>query len=392
MDAYPLRLDILTTRVRGRGPLAEFFWAAAMLDNSTLTGAASGEERIETPASEPPGSRKSLFVKIVGIRKEPDNRAILAWLGGVVAVISAGTGAAAALVFDHQVSQVKAGDTAVTETVKQQSGRSPMPQGDAMISTLAVAEPLPNTAKPGTEFSDCANNCPRMIVVPAGKFMMGSPESEDGRYAGESPQHEVRIGTPFAVSKYEVTFEEWDACAAAGVCPEVKDQWGRGRMPVINVIWDDAKQYVGWLSRSTGKAYRLLTESEWEYAARAGTTTRFYWGDDVGKNNANCGGCGSKWDNQQTAPVGSFQPNAFGLYDMAGNVWEWVEDVWHNNYEGAPTDGSAWVQGRYSWRRVVRGGSWGDIPRNLRAASRDGNLMDARASDLGFRVARALTP
>ena len=163
-------------------------------------------------------------------------------------------------------------------------------------------------------------------------------------------------------------------------------------MPGVGVIWDDANQYARWLSRLTGKAYRLLTEAEWEYAARAGTTTHFYWGDDAGKNNANCGGCGSNWDNEQTAPVGSFKPNAFGLYDMAGNVWEWVEDVWHNNYEGAPTDGSAWVQGGYSWRHVVRGGSWGDIPRNVRDASRDGNLADARDSALGFRVAKTLTP
>src|SRR5262245_26537709 len=306
-----------------------------MIDNFKRTGTAVGEERIETQAVEPSGSPKTLFVKIVRILKDPDNRATLAWLGAAAAVFATGTWAAAAFVFDREVAQVKAGRTAFTETVKEQSGET-----EAAPSLVAFAEPSPDTAMPGSEFADCAS-CPAMIVVPAGKFLMGSPANEPDRYAGEGPQREVIIAKPLAVSKYEVTFAEWDACAAAGACPQVKDPWGRGQMPVVGVIWDDANQYARWLSRLTGKAYRLLTEAEWEYAARAGTTTQFYWGDDAGKNNANCGGCGSNWDNKQTAPVGSFKPNAFGLYDMAGNVWEWVEDVWHNNYEGAPTDGSA---------------------------------------------------
>jgi formylglycine-generating enzyme required for sulfatase activity len=161
---------------------------------------------------------------------------------------------------------------------------------------------------------------------------------------------------------------------------------------VINVSWDDAKEYVAWLSRKTGKAYRLLTEAEWEYAARAGTTTRYYWGDDIGKNNAKCNACGSQWGGKQTAPVGSFKPNAFGLYDMAGNVWEWVEDVYHDNYAGAPTNGSAWLQGGDASRRVVRGGSWYVDPLFLRAAVRYRYASDDRSINLGFRVARTLTP
>jgi Sulfatase-modifying factor enzyme 1 len=156
-------------------------------------------------------------------------------------------------------------------------------------------------------------------------------------------------------------------------------------MPVINVSFDDAK-HAGWLSRVTGKAYRLLTEAECEYVARAGTTTRYYWGDDIGKGNADCDGCGSKWDNKQTAPVGSFKPNAFRLYDMAGNVCEWFEDVWHNNYEGAPTDGSAWIQGGDKSRRVVRGGSWRKGPLLVRAATRVSDAAGARGNALGFRV------
>jgi formylglycine-generating enzyme required for sulfatase activity len=232
-----------------------------------------------------------------------------------------------------------------------------------------------------------------MIVIPAGKFIMGSPENESDREANEGPPHEVTVAKPFAVSKFEVTFEEWDACVAAAACPRVPDSWGRGEMPVINVSWRDAKQYVGWLSQLTGKEYRLLTESEWEYAARAGANTRYSWGDDPGMGNANCDGCGSRWDLQQTAPVGSFKPNALGLYDMHGNVWEWVEDSWHENYEGAPTDGSAWLRGGDPSFRVVRGGSWrNESARSVRAAVRAQRHANVRFDTLGFRVARTIRP
>jgi formylglycine-generating enzyme required for sulfatase activity len=221
---------------------------------------------------------------------------------------------------------------------------------------------------------------------------MGSPENEPDRYQWEGPQHEVTIGKPFAVSKFEVTFDEWDACVAAAACPKAPDSWGRGQMPVINVSWEDATAYVRWLSWLTGKEYRLLSEAEWEYTARAGTKTRYSWGDDVGKNNANCDGCGSEWDVTQTAPVDSFKPNAFGLYNMHGNVWEWVEDIWHDGYKDAPADGSAWVQGSESTNRVVRGGSWFISPQVLRAATRGRISTGDRFSSLGFRVGRTLTP
>jgi formylglycine-generating enzyme required for sulfatase activity len=141
-------------------------------------------------------------------------------------------------------------------------------------------------AKPGSDFKECTSGCPVMIVIPAGKFIMGSSENEPDREASEGPQHEVTVAKPFAVSKFEVTFEEWDACVAAAACPRVPDHWGRGEMPVINVSWGDAKQYVGWLSQLTGKEYRLLTEAEWEYAARAGANTRYSWGDDPRRGNA----------------------------------------------------------------------------------------------------------
>ena len=168
-----------------------------------------------------------------------------------------------------------------------------------------------------------------MIVVPAGEFMMGSPVSEKGRSDDEGPQHKVMFAKPFAVSKFAVTFEQWDACVAVGGCGYYSPSdtgWGRATRPVIYVNWDEAQNYVAWLSKMTGQTYRLLSEAEWEYAARAGTQTAYPWGDEIGKGNANCNGCSSQWDNKQTAPVGSFAPNAFGLYEMYGNVWQWLQD------------------------------------------------------------------
>jgi formylglycine-generating enzyme required for sulfatase activity len=201
----------------------------------------------------------------------------------------------------------------------------------------------------------------------------------------------VRIAKPFAVGKYVVTFDEWDACVSGGGCkgnPSLGDEgWGKGRRPVINVKWDDAQEYVKWLSEKTRKKYRLLSEAEWEYAARAGTRTRYFWGDSPGRNNANCNGCGSEWD-AKTAEVGQFRPNAFGLYDMAGNVWQRTEDCWDGNYNSAPDDGPALTTGNCS-QRVLRGGSWVVSPRDLRAAARDWGYWGIfRFGNIGFRVAR----
>jgi formylglycine-generating enzyme required for sulfatase activity len=257
---------------------------------------------------------------------------------------------------------------------------------------LSVEQEKAQAAKPGSDFKECAKGCPGMIVIPAGKFIMGAPKNESDRNASEGPPHEVTIAKPFAVSKFEVTFEEWDACAAAAACPRVPDSWGRGEMPVINVSWVDAKQYVTWLSQLTGKHYRLLTEAEWEYAARAGSNTRYSWGNDLGTGNANCDGCGSQWDLQQTAPVGLFKPNGFGLYDVHGNVWEWVEDSWHETYDRAPTDGSAWLQGGDPSYRVIRGGSWRNEGDVVRAAVRVQRNASVRFDTLGFRVARTMQP
>jgi formylglycine-generating enzyme required for sulfatase activity len=159
---------------------------------------------------------------------------------------------------------------------------------------------------------------------------------------------------------------------------------------VINVSWDNAKTYVAWLTEQTGKTYRLLSEAEYEYSARAGTQTAYPWGKDIGQNNANCKGCGSQWDGEQTAPVGSFKPNAFGLNDMVGNVWEWVEDCYRDNYDNAPTDGSAWIKGGDCKYRVIRGGAWNVTPDGLRSANRSRVSADDRRYYVGFRVARTL--
>jgi formylglycine-generating enzyme required for sulfatase activity len=247
--------------------------------------------------------------------------------------------------------------------------------------------------KSGDSFRECAKDCPEMVVVPAGEFMMGSAADERDHYGNEDPLHRVTIARPLAVSKFEVTFEQWDACVAIGACAHVPDSnMGRGTQPVLNVSWDNVQQYVVWISTMTGRPYRLLSEAEWEYAARAGTTTAFSWGDEIGKNNADCNGCGSEWDSRRTAPVGSFAPNRFGLYDMHGNVWEWVEDCLHTNYEGAPKDGSAWIAQGDCNHRVVRGGSWAGSPVGLRSALRFWYSADDHGNDLGFRVARTLAP
>jgi formylglycine-generating enzyme required for sulfatase activity len=245
---------------------------------------------------------------------------------------------------------------------------------------------------PKDTFKECAD-CPEMVVVPAGKFMMGSSEKEFGHLENEGPQHWVTIPRPFAVARFELTFDEWDACVTLGGCSYLpSDQgWGRGTRPVINVSSEDAEQYVAWLSRRTGKSYRLLSEAEWEYAARAGSDRAFSWGDEIGKGNANCKICGSQWDLKQTATVGSFAPNAFGLYDMHGNVFEWTQDCLHNSYNGAPEDGSTWKIGGDCESRLVRGGGWDVPPEFIRSASRWRLKTHYRSSDVSFRVGRTLS-
>jgi formylglycine-generating enzyme required for sulfatase activity len=239
--------------------------------------------------------------------------------------------------------------------------------------------------KPRDHFKECAN-CPEMITIPSGEFMMGSDDNND-----EKPVHKVIIAKSFAVSRFEVTFDEYDACVILGGCAyQPSDQgWGRGTRPVVNVNLGDAQQYVSWLSKRTGKPYRLLSEAEWEYAARAGTTSRYSFEADGAALGEYAWYSGNS--EGQIRPVGEKKPNAFGLYDMLGNVWEWVQDCYQDSYTGAPTDGSARTRTDCG-RRVVRGGSWGADPQHFRSAARRSQASDVRDSIFGFRVGRTLAP
>jgi formylglycine-generating enzyme required for sulfatase activity len=251
--------------------------------------------------------------------------------------------------------------------------------------------------KPKDAFREC-DKCPEMVVVPAGSFTMGSPPGELARDNDEGPQRLVTIRRSFAVGRFAVTFDEWDACAADGGCGghRPSDQgWGRGRRPVIHVSWDDAKAYVAWLSRLTGKSYRLLSEAEHEYVTRAGTSTPFWFGNSISVEQANFGGAdayssSSTGFRKQTVPVGSFQLNPWGLDQVHGNVREWTEDCYNASYAGAPADGSPWLTGDCN-RRVLRNGSWVNRAAILRSAFR-GNIgsTDLHSDTIGFRVARSI--
>ncbi|WP_395644775.1 formylglycine-generating enzyme family protein [Terricaulis sp.] len=257
--------------------------------------------------------------------------------------------------------------------------------GAWMFAAPAMA--LAQTLAPGQVFDDCdgADWCPRMVVMPAGDFQMGSSDSETGRDGDEGPQHRVWL-RPFAVGKFEVTFAQWDACVDAGAC-EARDDasWGRGDRPVINVSWNDAQNYVQWLSARTGKHYRLLTESEWEYAARAGRTTPFATGLTIRPNEANYATSGYR----ETRAVGSYAPNAFGLYDMHGNVSELVQDCFQRRYWHAPTNGAA-IEHDACYYRIARGGAWSTHVSNVRVANRIRLAGVAASASVGFRVARDL--
>jgi formylglycine-generating enzyme required for sulfatase activity len=251
-----------------------------------------------------------------------------------------------------------------------------------------------------------------MIVAPPGRFMMGSPKDEPGRSDdeddGNKNQVPVAMLSPLAVSKFAVTFDQWDACVAGGGCNRYRpddNKWGRGRLPVINVSWDDAQAYVKWLSTKTGKDYRLLSEAEWEYVARAGTQTPFWWGSSISSSQANYdgrfpyGGGSAGEFRGKTVAVDSFAANPWGLYQVDGNVWEWIDDCYHKNYAGM--QGAASAGGSTSWGtacetsgdgkdtlRVLRGGSWFNLPQVIRSAIRRWDRPGYRGNDVGFRVAR----
>jgi formylglycine-generating enzyme required for sulfatase activity len=287
--------------------------------------------------------------------------------------------------------------------------------GGAAALSLASRRAAPLSAaeecrlKPKDSFREC-ENCPEMVVVPAGSFTMGSPVGEKDRSGSEGPQHVVTISKPLAIGRLHVTRDQFAMFAnETGYAAHSECSWSNpgfaqdGSHPVVCVNWDDATAYVDWLARKTGKPYRLLSEAEWEYAARArtepGSYPRFWFGNDekdlcrygngwdqtAGNNGAPCDD-----GYHYTSPAGHYEPNAFGLYDMFGNAWQWTADCWHRSYKGAPADGSAWVTGCEENVRVVRGGSWDIFPGDLRAAAR--NWDTAVDNGGGFRLARTLAP
>ena len=304
----------------------------------------------------------------------------------------------------------------LTSRLTQKPGAASIPAPSSPVaSPVGGPQPAQAIRTAGLSFRDCAE-CPELIAVPAGSFLMGVPVGEEERekipqgFKGRSlPLHQVAI-RQFAFGKFEVTRSEFstfvektghqvvDKCTRSlgGAQQEVSGlNWRTpgfpqsGRDPVVCVAWDDAKAYVAWLSKRTGLPYRLASEAEWEYAARAGKSTARSWGDSIGSGHANCIGCGSDWDNKLPAPVGSFRANSYGLHDILGNVWEWTEDCWNKSYEEAPLDGSAWTKGECSLR-IFRGGHFGSDPWLLRSGFRGRGVTGLRNIGVGFRVARSL--
>ncbi len=267
---------------------------------------------------------------------------------------------------------------------------------DVIRPDMAVADALrfPFRARvaPASLFRDRLRDGspgPPMVVVRGGRFRRGDGHGDGD--ADERPARDITLARPFAIGLYEVTFEDYDAFCQSTRRARPDDQgWGRGRRPVINVSWEDAQAYVAWLGDQTGERYRLPTDAEWEYAARGGTGTRFWWGDEVGAGHANCAQCGSLWDGEKTARVGKFPPNPFGLHDTAGNVFEWVADCWHDAFAEAPADGSALEKAQGCGKRVIRGGAWSFPPAEMRSANRWRDFPSRHSDDTGFRVARDL--
>jgi formylglycine-generating enzyme required for sulfatase activity len=268
------------------------------------------------------------------------------------------------------------------------SPKSPPQQGKAPPAPAAEGGQEPGaapTAGAMAAVKDC-DACPLMVALSPGPFTMGSNSSDPS----ERPAHKVALRTPFAIGKYEVTVGEWTQCVKASVCPSVPSAANAAdRLPMRDVSWDEAQLYLKWLSTVSRRPYRLPTEAEWEYAARGGTTTRYWWGEQMKGGNSSCQGCGEPWKADAPPPVGSFVANPFGLADMNGSVWEWVQDCWHSSYKGAPADGSAWADGNCQ-SRVIRGGSWREDGSYMLSTTRFKYDASVRQSQNGFRVARAL--
>ena len=386
---------------------------AGKVEAASTTGTPA-QTRLTAPADSPPGDvqeEPKVFTDRVGTVGTVASMASMATgeadtAAEVESVGATGTPSRASRLAGVAIVVVMALAVAVTWWAEaERSGWRPRPtaatvaepERQRLAEWAAAAEAgrqrLAEWRRSGRVFRDC-DGCPEMVVVPAGEFRMGSPAAEEGRWDDEGPQHQVTLRS-FAMAVTEVTFNEWETCVRGGGCNGYRpdDQgWGRDARPVFGVSWEDVQAYVSWLSGATGAVYRLPSESEWEYAARAGTTTPFHTGATISTDQANYNGRSGRRGTfrGRTMPVGTFAPNAFGLYDVHGNVWELVEDCWHDRYEGAPNDGAAWTAGGDCGRRVLRGGSWSDFPGLLRSAARDWDATELRDSLVGFRVARTL--
>ena len=257
------------------------------------------------------------------------------------------------------------------------------------IAPQVIKPQIKKNLRPGDKFSDC-KGCPELVVIPAGNFLMGKI---DGGVTGDAMATKVKIPQNFAIGRFEVTFEEWDKCVSEGGCngysPE-DEGWGRGKQPVTNINWQDAWNFTAWLSVKTGSFYRLPSEAEWEYAARGGTATNYWWGNELGINQAVCQNCGSVYDDKQAAPVGMFSSNPFGLYDTAGNLWEWVQDCYspsaYQKHKSYPKP----VEGANNCGHVLRGGGWDVIGAGLESTFRFTSGGGNRLKIFGFRVVREL--
>jgi len=258
----------------------------------------------------------------------------------------------------------------------------PAPREPPPSKPPAVAQTSASGASGGR---DCPE-CPEMVTISPGSFLMGDNKGD----RSEKPAHRVTIKRPFALGKYEVTVAQWQACVDAGACEKATESVRNSdNAPIRDVSWGDAQDYVDWLSRVTGQSYRLPTEAEWEFAARAGTTTTYWWGNQMMPGKANCKDCGGTSSHELPADVGTLEPNPFGLHDMNGNVWEWVDDCWHRNYEGAPSDGRSWDDTGCTVR-VIRSGSWRNDKTYVHSASRFKYDAYVRYVLNGFRVAKTL--
>ncbi len=253
--------------------------------------------------------------------------------------------------------------------------------------TLLRQDQIEQTADAFSDSLRTLGNGPQMIKIKGGRFLRGDYQGDGDD--DEQPLAEVSL-KPYAIGMYEITFDQYGLFCRQTRCRRPDDQeWGQGQRPVINVSWEEATAYVEWLAKKTGKPYRLPSDAEWEYAHRAGNTTRYAWGDEVESSRANCEGCGSIWDGDKTAPVGRFEPNAFGLYDTAGNVFEWVADCYHDRFADGPNDGSP-IEKKGCGKRVIRGGAWSFPPHEVRSANRWRDFPARRSDDTGFRVAMDL--